>query len=148
MDKSVETSTLWSLLDRIANNLQGQRLADVFRFVSFYPFESYGPHKHLRLEINHVEKGNCILYLDNESINFVEGDTMIILSDVNHTFKAGSKGTTLVQLEFLPEIFSSFDRTFPNFMEGSNSISLFSEKNKLIKIVNNIRIIPNWGKIL
>ena len=26
------------------------------------------------------------MHLDNESINFVEGDTMIILSNVNHVF--------------------------------------------------------------
>ena len=96
----------------------------------------------MRIEINHVKKGNCILYLDNESINFVEGDTMIILSNVNHTFEAGSGGTTLMQLEFLPEIFSGFDLNFPNCIDGTspNSISLFSEENKLIKIVNNLRI--------
>ena len=142
MNNSTELSTLWTFLDNITNNLKSQRLADVFRFISFYPFETYGPHKHLRIEINHVKKGNCILYLDNESINFVEGDTMIILSNVNHTFEAGSGGTTLMQLEFLPEIFSGFDLNFPNCIDGTspNSISLFSEENKLIKIVNNIGI--------
>lgn len=142
MNNSTELSTLWTFLDNITNNLKSQRLADVFRFISFYPFETYGPHKHLRIEINHVKKGNCILYLDNESINFVEGDTMIILSNVNHTFEAGSSGTTLMQLEFLPEIFSGFDLNFPNCIDGTspNSISLFSEENKLIKIVNNIGI--------
>ena len=67
---------------------------------------------------------------------------MIILSNVNHTFEAGSGGTTLMQLEFLPEIFSGFDLNFPNCIDGTspNSISLFSEENKLIKIVNNIGI--------
>ena len=136
MNNSTELSTLWTFLDNITNNLKSQRLADVFRFISFYPYETYGPHKHMRIEINHVKKGNCILYLDNESINFVEGDTMIILSNVNHTFEAGSGGTTLMQLEFLPEIFSGFDLNFPNCIDGTspNSISLFSEENKLIKI--------------
>lgn len=62
MNNSAELSTLWTFLDNITNNLKSQRLADVFRFISFYPFETYGPHKHLRIEINHVKKGN--LYMD------------------------------------------------------------------------------------
>lgn len=142
MSNPAELSTFWTFLDNITNNLKSQRLADVFRFISFYPFETYGPHKHLRLEINHVKKGNCMMHLDNESINFVEGDTMIILSNVNHVFEAGSGGTTLMQLEFLPEIFSGFDLNFPGCIDGIGlgSISPFSEENKLIKIVNNIGI--------
>lgn len=142
MSNPAELPTFWAFLDNITNNLKSQRLADVFRFISFYPFETYGPHKHLRLEINHVKKGNCMMHLDNESINFVEGDTMIILSNVNHVFEAGSGGTTLMQLEFLPEIFSGFDLNFPGCIDGIGlgSISPFSEENKLIKIVNNIGI--------
>lgn len=142
MSNPAELPTFWTFLDNITNNLKSQRLADVFRFISFYPFETYGPHKHLRLEINHVKKGNCMMHLDNESINFVEGDTMIILSNVNHVFEAGSGGTTLMQLEFLPEIFSGFDLNFPGCTDGIGlgSISPFSEENKLIKIVNNIGI--------
>ena len=142
MSNPAELPTFWTFLDNITNNLKSQRLADVFRFISFYPFETYGPHKHLRLEINHVKKGNCMMHLDNESINFVEGDTMIILSNVNHVFEAGSGGTTLMQLEFLPEIFSGFDLNFPGCIDGIGlgSISPFSEETKLIKIVNNIGI--------
>lgn len=142
MSNPAELPTFWTFLDNITNNLKSQRLADVFRFISFYPFETYGPHKHLRLEINHVKKGNCMMHLDNESINFVEGDTMIILSNVNHVFEAGSGGTTLMQLEFLPEIFSGFDLNFSGCIDGIGlgSISPFSEENKLIKIVNNIGI--------
>lgn len=142
MSNPAELPTFWTFLDNITNNLKSQRLADVFCFISFYPFETYGPHKHLRLEINHVKKGNCMMHLDNESINFVEGDTMIILSNVNHVFEAGSGGTTLMQLEFLPEIFSGFDLNFPGCIDGIGlgSISPFSEENKLIKIVNNIGI--------
>ena len=142
MSNPAELPTFWTFLDNITNNLKSQRLADVFRFISFYPFETYGPHKHLRLEINHVKKGNCMMHLDNESINFVEGDTMIILSNVNHVFEAGSGGTTLMQLDFLPEIFSGFDLNFPGCIDGIGlgSISPFSEENKLIKIVNNIGI--------
>lgn len=148
MSHSAELSSLWTFLDNITNNLKSRRLADVFRFISFAPFETFGPHHHLRIEINHVKKGNCIIHLDGESINFVEGDTMIILSNVNHMFEAGSGGTTLMQLEFLPEIFSGFDLNFPNSMDGVNYISLFSEENRLIKIVNNIGIMRAVQRIV
>ena len=73
------------------------------------PFETFGPHKHLRIEINYVKKGNCILHLENESISFSENEMMVICSNVEHTFEAGSEDTTLMQLEFLPEVFSRFN---------------------------------------
>lgn len=139
MERPAEQS-LWELLENIAQNLKSKRLADVFRFISFHPGETYGPHKHLRIEINYVKKGNCILHLDRESIGFREGETMIITSGVNHTFEAGTEGTTLMQLEFLPEIFTRFDPGAKDKLTGLTSVILFSEENRLIKIVNNIRI--------
>ncbi len=139
MERPAEQS-LWELLENIAQNLKSKRLADVFRFISFQPGETYGPHKHLRIEINYVKKGNCILHLDRESIGFREGETMIITSGVNHTFEAGTEGTTLMQLEFLPEIFTRFDPGAKDKLTGLTSVILFSEENRLIKIVNNIRI--------
>ncbi len=147
MEKPAEQS-LWELLENIAKNLKSKRLADVFRFVSFHPGETYGPHKHLRIEINYVKKGNCFLHLDQESINFREGETMIITSDVNHTFEAGTEGTTLMQLEFLPEIFSHFDPKAKGKTTGLTSVVLFSEENRLIKIVNNIRIMQVVQRIV
>lgn len=65
---------------------------------------------------------------------FRGGEIIIICSDVEHKFEAGSKGTTLMQLEFLPEIFTSIETSFQLSKEISeqNSVSLFSEKNKLI----------------
>lgn len=139
MERPAEQS-LWELLENIARNLKSKRLADVFRFISFHPGETYGPHKHLRIEINYVKRGNCILHLDRESIGFREGETMIITSGVNHTFEAGTEGTTLMQLEFLPEIFTRFDPGAKDKLTGLTSVILFSEENRLIKIVNNIRI--------
>jgi len=143
LDKS-----LWKMLENIVDNLKNKRLADVFRFVSFYPSETYGPHKHLRIEINYVKKGNCILHLDNESVNFSEGDIMIITSDVNHLFEAGSEGATLLQLEFLPEVFSHFNLNTEMDKDSPTSVFLFSEENRLIKIVNNVRIMRSVQRIV
>ena len=77
-DLSTQQRSIWSLLENITENLKSKRLADVFRFISFYPSETYGPHKHQRIEINHVKKGCCILHLDNESVTFRERETMSI----------------------------------------------------------------------
>lgn len=139
MNKSTE-QTLWGLLENITENLKGKRLADVFRFISFYPSETYGPHKHLRIEINYVKKGNCILHLDDESVTFREGEIMIITSGISHLFETGSEGTTLMQLEFLPEVFSHFNFKAEGETATFMSVTLFSEENRLIKIVNNVRI--------
>lgn len=133
--------SLWGLLGNITESLKSKRLADVFRFISFHPSETYGPHRHLRIEINYVKKGTCMLHLDNESISFHEGDIMVITSDVNHLFDAGSEGATLMQLEFLPEIFTQFElNSETQASTGLAPVFLFSEENRLIKIVNNIRI--------
>lgn len=44
MDNRTEQYSLWELLESITENLKTKRLADVFRFISFYPGETYGPH--------------------------------------------------------------------------------------------------------
>lgn len=140
--------TLFTSLDDITRGLEKKRLADVFRFVSFTPFEKFGPHRHIRIEINFVKKGNCILRLDNESVSFNENETMIICSNVTHTFEAGPDGTTLMQLEFLPELFSHFDSNDNDVMKELTSCTIFSEENRLIKIVDNVRIMRAVQRIV
>ncbi len=148
MDGIAEQS-LWKLLEDITENLKYQRLADVFRFVSFAPFESYGPHQHVRIEINYVKKGSCILCLDeNESFSFNENEMMIVSSNAHHFFEAGPEGCTLMQLEFLPEVFSRFDLNKEGKIDGSMQLTVFSERNKLIKIVNNVRIMRAVQRIV
>lgn len=139
--KTLGEGSLWRLLEYITEGLKNKPLADVFRFVSFCPGETYGPHQHLRIEINYVKKGSCVLHLEHESIHFREGETMIITSEVNHSFEAGAEGTTLMQLEFLPEVFLYFNFKDETWMDGLTPVVLFSEENRLIKIVNNVRII-------
>jgi AraC-like DNA-binding protein len=75
---------------------------------------------------------------------------MIITSNVNHLFEAGPEGTTLMQLEFLPDIFSLFNLNVG--LEANDlahtSVFLFSEENRLIKIVNNICIVRTVQRII
>lgn len=144
MGQSTEQS-LWSILEEITENLKQQRLADVFRLISFGSHEKYGPHQHVRIEINYVKKGNCLLHLENESISFKENEMMIICSNVDHTFEAGREGATLMQLEFLPEIFSCFQ---PVGVGEPVPVTFFSEENRLIKIVNNVRIMRAVQRIV
>lgn len=147
MEKPTEQS-FWNVLEDITENLRYKRLADVFRFISFHPFETYGPHDHLRIEINYVKKGNCVLHLENESVSFSENEMMIICSNVKHTFEAGPNGTTLIQLEFLPEIFSRFNLNQSGEGREFSPITIFSEENRLIKIVNNVRIMRAVQRIV
>ncbi len=141
--------SLWDLLESITNNLKYKRLADVFRFISFKPFETFGTHQHLRIEINYVKKGSCIMRLDNnESIIFNKDEMMIISSNVDHFFEAGSNGCTLMQLEFLPEVFSKFDLHEGQTLNGLTPITVFSSENKIIKIVNNVRIMRAIQRIV
>ncbi|WP_455669797.1 AraC family transcriptional regulator [Phocaeicola faecalis] len=148
MNKITEYS-LWEVLEQIKSSLKSKRLADVFRFTSFYPSETYGPHKHMRIEINYVKKGNCILHIDKESINFHEGDIMIISPNVEHQFEAGVNGTILMQLEFLPEIFSHLHSNIRIDTEAMPTPSfLFSKENRLIKIVNNINVTRTVQRII
>ena len=44
MDACAVHSSLWEILEQITENLKSKRLADVFRFISFYPSETYGRH--------------------------------------------------------------------------------------------------------
>ena len=60
-----ENRTLFSSIGQIMRTLEGKRLADVFRFVSFLPMERFGQHAHHRLELNYVKKGSCIIRLEN-----------------------------------------------------------------------------------
>jgi AraC-like DNA-binding protein len=147
MNPSLEPS-LWGLLDWITDDLKSRRLADVFRFVSFRPSETFGPHRHERIEINYVKKGSCLIRMEQESVAFQENEIMIILSNVMHFFEAGPEGATLMQLEFLPEIFSRFDTKEQNVLTALTAVTVFSEKNRLIKIVNNVRIMRAVQRIV
>ena len=62
METAIDNASLWDFLKHISDGLQSKRLADVFRFISFYPNETYGPHGHLRIEINYVLKSATIIH--------------------------------------------------------------------------------------
>ena len=65
---------------------------------------------------------------------------MIISPNVEHLFEAGVNGTILMQLEFLPEIFSHLHSNIRIDTEAMPTPSfLFSKENRLIKIVNNMK---------
>lgn len=139
MNQSKQQS-LWQFLEEITGSLEYKRLADVFRFVSFRPHEKFGPHKHVRIEVNYVKKGACVLHLGNESIGFSENEMMIICSNEEHTFEAGGEDTVLMQLEFLPEIFARLNPEVGETTGGLPRFPVFRSENGLIKIVNNVRI--------
>ena len=142
-------NTLFKSLDEITKDLESKSLADVFRVVSFIPFERYEQHKHMRIEMDYVKKGSCIIQLENESISFKENELIIILSNVSHSFQAGTEGCTLMQLEFMPELF--FQKEKDNTTkEGQALLSsqAFSSDSRIIRIANNIRIMHAIERIV
>ncbi len=138
--QNLTNNSFFDTLDQVTNSISVSNLADVFRFISFDPGQRYESHYHKRIEINYVKKGSCIIQLENESISFKKNELMIICTDVTHAFEAGNSGCTLMQLEFLPDIFSKFDMNQNPLMGDLVPLEIFSSKNKLIKIVDNMRI--------
>ncbi len=94
-------------LDAMVRQFCAQPLAEKFRFISFAPHEDYGPHAHQRIEINYVRRGSCAIECSGQTLQFREGELMIIRSRASHRFVAGQHGATLMQLEFQPDIFQA-----------------------------------------
>lgn len=114
----------------------GGRLADVFRNISFVPGEIYGPHSHVRIEINCVIAGSCMLLLDGGCrMTFRKGDTMIISSGTCHRFQAGRKGASLLQLEMRPDV---LDRAVTAGL--SKPIFHFAADSPVMRISGDARI--------
>ena len=53
-----------------------------------------------------------------------------------------------MQLEFLPEVFSRFNPDGHGQMKELAPVTIFSEENRLIKIVNNVRIMRAVQRIV
>lgn len=119
----------------IHGKISGRRLAEVFRQIDFVPREKYGPHSHHRLEINYVKRGSCSLCLNDNTVEtFKKDDLMVIPSGLLHTFEAGQRGTRLIQLEFMPELFGDAMRLI-----GNDACSL-GDFRKLLVVRSDIRI--------
>ncbi len=136
--------SILSYLDEIAESIRNKRLADIFRPIDFIANESYGPHNHLRLEINYVTTGYCYLNLEGKRMKFSKNDIMLIPSFVEHKFVAGSKGCKLMQLEFMPEIFNLLQAD----IDPDSSIPALSSCNDVIRISNNKKINDVITKII
>lgn len=154
MNSTRDNKPLFSeALKELVELLKQKRLADVFRFVPFAAGESYGPHSHLRIELNYVKKGSCRILLEEETVSFQEGDLMLIPSHVSHKFEAGKKGCTLMQLEFLPDIFWQVNSLQP-LSAGQEDTSFasplrsLSEQKRLLKIEDDLRIVQEIRSII
>lgn len=133
---------------QISSLIDENKLADVFRFISFAPLEVFHKHEHARIEINYVKKGNCIINTGTESVSFNENEMMIICPDVTHSFEAGKYGCTLMQLEFLPEVFTSLIIKETLIDAEQIKTNIFSKNNNIIKIINNLRIMRTVERIV
>lgn len=138
---------IFNTLSDTLQALDTKQLAEVFRFVSFEPNELYGPHIHRRIEINYVKRGSYTMLIENENVTFSEGEIMILFSNVQHRFQASEKGCTLMQLEFLPDIFQKFEKLIGSSDNKETIYSATSER-KYLKLVNNNEITTSVQAIL
>lgn len=139
---------LFEYLHTLLDEIKDIELAKVSRFISFKYGEDFGPHRHQRIEINFIQKGSCTMIFGEEVVTFSENEMMIIFPLVEHSFVPHQKGVSLMQLEFMPDLFylitekEGYDKNFYK--------KLFSENNNLkhIKIINNIRLIRVVQRII
>ena len=138
MNDSLSVSSVWETLRSIADRPENGRLAEVSRLVSFRPYETYGPHRHRRIEINYVKRGNCILRLAHGSASFKRDETMLIGSEVEHYFEAGAEGATLIQLEFQPDIFGPPEQGFPPLPDSESGVMRIANNLGILRAVQRI----------
>lgn len=135
-------------LEKLIEHRELQKLADVFRSISFKPFETYHLHQHARLEMSYVKRGSCMIESEGDSLYFKQDELMLITSNVNHSFEAGAQGCTLLQLEFLPDIFGILTNHKKDPESGELNLFLKEENGGVIKSVNNARIMQCIQKII
>ncbi|WP_294596521.1 helix-turn-helix domain-containing protein [uncultured Rikenella sp.] len=138
MNASLSASSVWETLRTIADRPGHGPLAEVSRLISFRPYETYGPHRHRRIEINYIKKGNCILRLANGSASFKQDETMLIGSDVEHYFEAGSEGATLIQLEFHPDILGRPEQGLPPLPGTEGGVTRIANNLRIMRAVQRI----------
>lgn len=144
MDRSIIFNTITTTLAELESN----QIVEVCRFVSFKPAESFGPHIHRRIEINYVKRGSCQMKIGNEVINFGEGELVIVFSNVIHSFVALNKGCTLMQLEFLPDIFSEYEQLVTGGQNNQSTGRNMTSKSNFLKLVNNREITTSVEAIM
>ena len=131
-------------IGEVITMLDTKRLAEVFRLISFVPGEEYALHSHRRIEINYVKRGECRMNIGKQCILFKEGETACIFSHMEHSFQAGAKGCTLMQLEFLPDIFIHYEK----LLLGSIQDEQYKLGRKYLKIVQDPEIVSTIQNIL
>lgn len=143
---STQVDTILRSLSTALENVDVKGMAEVFRFVSFGSHESFGPHLHRRIEINYLKRGRCTMVINSQNVSFNEGDVMVLLPEVSHSFESGPTGCTLMQLEFLPDIFDRFSHLLGDYHDVE---SIYDPKRpRYLKLINNTEFTASVQAIL
>lgn len=122
----------------------------VFNFRSFECERgfTYGTHSHDHIEIGYVKKGSCTMKFGLESIEYDEGDTMVVYPEAKHFFYTDNPaGCILVQLEFSVNNLSVLE-----FKDDSDEnllflFSLLKDTRRFLKISGNEKIHDNMERL-
>ncbi|MEG1649398.1 MAG: AraC family transcriptional regulator [Rikenellaceae bacterium] len=142
----MKNEKIFNTFNDALQNIDSKQLAEVFRFKSFKADEVFKTHSHSRIEIDYVKKGRCTMVIEDKTICFSEGEMVIIFSNVDHSFTSGARGCTLMQLEFLPDIFDNFENLVDD--NAKESITSSAAKRMYLKLVNNKEITTSVQAIL
>ena len=119
-----------------------------FRYLRCEQGYTYGTHSHDHIEIGYVKEGTCIMIFGDQSIQFAEGDTMVVYPDAKHYFLTEHKsGCLLVQLEFQVNNLSVL-----KFKENPDEnllflYSLLLNTRRFLKVRGNNKIQDNMDRL-
>ena len=105
-------------------------------------------HSHDHIEIGYVKEGSCILKFEEESIVFLEGETMVVYPEAWHHFTTDNPaGCIIVQLEFSINNLSVLE-----FKENPDDnllflYSLLHKTSRYLKISGNEKINDNMERL-
>lgn len=69
---------------------------------------SFTPHLHRNMEIYHILSGECFMNIQSETLHCVEGDFVMVLPDIVHSFYLGEEsGCTFQHVHFNPSMFQN-----------------------------------------
>ncbi len=140
--------SLLEYLRVLLKEINGIELANVFRFKSFKCGDDFGPHRHKRIEINFIQKGACTMIFGKESVTFKENEMMIIFPFAEHSFIPHKEGVSLMQLEFMPDLFYAIAEKEEHDLSFLKEMLSENNERKYIKIINNIRLIRSVQRII
>ena len=120
-----------------------------FRYLKSRRGYTYSTHSHDHIEIGYVKDGSCVMNFGDQSVQFTEGETMVVYPNAWHSFETHDRrGCELVQLEFRINNLSVLE-----FKENPDDnllflYSLLHKTGRYLKISGSEKIRDNMERLI